>query len=517
MLATHLLSSILATPLLGAGLLLLAGRGRPGAIRAVALASALVSLVLVVPFWMRYDPAGPPFQMREQVLLVRSLGSGYDVGADGLTLLFVLSIGLVSLLAVVISWARIGDRQRSHYVRLLVLQAATTGVVVALDALLFAVCWLVMLVAAGALVPAERIGRWRIASGAIASLVMLLTASVLVSLEARGVTGSATLDLTRLQQVSLPAAQQSGPFLILLTGAAVPWLLLLGRPPGPSDPGRARVAAVVTYGVLVFLPIYALVRFNLAILPQASRTFVPLLAGVALAMIWLAAIQALRARGWTGVVSCAAAGQAGLTLLGLAVIDPAALAGSLIHPMGVGLAVAPLLAWMAVPERAGDPGPPPTRGMSVAAPLLLAVLGIPGPWGSAGSSAILRGAWHSHPLWALAAGGGLIMLAAAIARQTWRATRRAGVAAPSVGGGLGEAQLTGLLAFVLITGAIGLAPGPIRERLQPTMARVITRLDPGYAPAFSHVPGCGSAGPAPAAPAGFTAIAPCDTAPSPPK
>ena len=69
-------------------------------IRAIALVSSLTSLVMVVPFWLRYDPAGQPFQMREHVLLIPSLGSGYDVGADGLTLLFVLLIGLVSLLAV---------------------------------------------------------------------------------------------------------------------------------------------------------------------------------------------------------------------------------------------------------------------------------------------------------------------------------------------------------------------------------------------------------------------------------
>ncbi|MEO7274333.1 MAG: hypothetical protein ABIX28_04880 [Vicinamibacterales bacterium] len=510
MLTRHLLSSILATPLLGAGLLLLVGRSRAAAIRVIALASALVSLALVVPFWMRYEPAGPPFQMREQLLLVRSLGSGYDVGADGLTLLFVLLIGLVSLVAVLISWARIGDRQRSHYARLLILQAAMTGVVLALDAVLLCVCWLVMLTVAGALQPVERAARWRLAAGALASAVMLLSGSLVMALAARAATGVASLDLTAWQQLSLPVDQQATPFVLLLTGLAGPWLLLVGRPSWPADPVRAEALALIRLGVLVSLPIYGLLRLNLPMLPQASRLFIPLLAGVGLGALWLAAVQVWRARDWVGVLSCAVMGQVGVMLLGLAVIDPTALAGTVIQPIALGLAVAPVLVWAG--SRVARPGPagaPPLLVNATGVLLGMAIVGVPGLVAQAGSSAVVRGASHAHPLWALAAGAGLLALAVGTVGRLWRARRASGSLSA------GEAAM--LLAFAIGAVCAGVDPAPIRDRLRPTMARVITRLEPGYAPAFSHVPGCGSAGPAPAAPAGFTAIAPCDTAPSPPK
>src|SRR4029079_15324570 len=69
-----------------------------------------------------------------------------------------------------------------------------------------------------------------------------------------------------------------------------------------------------------------------------------------------------------------------------------------------------------------------------------------------------------------------------------------------------------LVPLVALALWIGLYPAPFLIRLEPTMARVITRLDSGYAPAFAKVPGCGSPGtaPAPSAPPGFTAMAPCD-------
>jgi hypothetical protein len=72
-------------------------------------------------------------------------------------------------------------------------------------------------------------------------------------------------------------------------------------------------------------------------------------------------------------------------------------------------------------------------------------------------------------------------------------------------------ELASALPLVGLALWIGLHPAPLLARLEPTMARVIIRLDPGYAPAFEKIPGCGAGtAPAPSAPAGFTAIAPCD-------
>ena len=154
-----------------------------------------------------------------------------------------------------------------------------TGVVLALDAVLLGMCWLVMLIAAGALQPVDRAARWRLGAGGIASAVTLLSGSFMIALAAREGTGVASLDLPTLQQLSLPVDAQTVPFLLLLTGLAGPWLLLVGRPSWPLNRVRAEVLAVMRLGVIVFLPIYGLLRLNLPMLPQASRVFIPLLAG----------------------------------------------------------------------------------------------------------------------------------------------------------------------------------------------------------------------------------------------
>ena len=503
-LTSHLLSWLVVTPLAGAVLILLSARGRPARIRGVGLAISLLGLLLAVPLWVRYDPAGPPYQLIDQMAGPGTVGNLYMVGADGLTVLLVVLIELLGLLTFVTSWSAANDRTPSHEAGLLILQAAMIGVVVALDARLFAVSWAVMLTMVGVLAAQSSRAGWRPIVPAALSVAPLLAGILMIHAAAGEATGVLSFDLTKLQQVSLPADRQSWPFLALLAGfAAAAGSMAMAA-------SHARDHALLSATALVTLPGYGLARFNLAILPQAARTFVPLLAGLAMATLLVAAVQAWRAREWHRTLTWAALGQLAVMLLGLAVIDPGALAGSLIHPVAVALAIAPLLAISRV--RA------PSLGFRAGGwTLTLVAIGVPGLGGFPGTAAIVRGASQAHPLWAVAAGGGLVVIAGAVVRQAWPLLRIRGA---QVSPGEVRAAEAAVLAFAALTLLIALAPGPLEARLQPTMARVITRLDPGYGPMFATVPGCGGPGssvPAPSAPAGFTAIAPCDNAATTPK
>ena len=151
----------------------------------------------------------------------------------------------------------------------------------------------------------------------------------------------------------LPADRQSWPFLALLAGFAA------AAGSTAMAASHARDHALLSATALVTLPGYGLARFNLAILPQAARTFVPLLAGLAMATLLVAAVQAWRAREWNRTLTWAALGQLAVMLLGLAVIDPGALAGSLIHPVAVALAILDL-----VRDAVADDGEAALRGIA---------------------------------------------------------------------------------------------------------------------------------------------------------
>jgi NADH-quinone oxidoreductase subunit M len=525
----HLLSLILTTPLAGAAVLLVVPR-RVGAIRRVAAIAAGLGFLLSVPLWFRYDPQGPPWQLTERAALIPSIGASYFVGVDGFSVLLVLTTTLIGLLAMLSSWPAITERVRAYSICLLVLQTAVLGLLLALDALLYFVCWCAMVGSMGLLIGLWGTGRRRrpairfllySLTGGVALLVGILA----IGFHAREATGIYSFDLTAFHGLTIPPARQRWIFLGLLAGFAVqvPMVPFHGWLRDALTDAPTAVAALLA-AVMPAIGIYGLVRFSLPILPEASRAFIPMIAGLSLVAIGGGALWALVQTDWKRLIGCLGISQMGLATLGLFVIAPAALSASLLQQISRGSSMAGLFLMLGIAhDRRGASSISALGGLWTAMPafcvlflvLALSSIGLPG----VGGLMMLRGVSVAHRVWAATAAAGIGLGAVCL---VWRCKRL--VFGPIVRpGGAARQDLTArelatiapLVAVALWT---GLYPAPLLARLEPTMARVITRLEPGYAPAFSKVPGCGStAAPAPSAPPGFTAIAPCDDPSAAPK
>ena len=71
-------------------------------------------------------------------------GASYAVGLDGLSLLLVLLTTFLTFIAVLASWAASAtadSRGKEYYIAFLLLEAGMLGVYMALDLLLFCLCW----------------------------------------------------------------------------------------------------------------------------------------------------------------------------------------------------------------------------------------------------------------------------------------------------------------------------------------------------------------------------------------
>ena len=75
--------------------------------------------------------------------LMPSIGASYAVGIDGLSLLLILLTTSLSFIAVMASWATVTERVKEYYIAVLLLEAGMLGVYMALDLLLFCLCWVV--------------------------------------------------------------------------------------------------------------------------------------------------------------------------------------------------------------------------------------------------------------------------------------------------------------------------------------------------------------------------------------
>lgn len=131
-------------PLLGAALLMALRRPSGRVAHGVGIVTSGLSFALTLWIWSR-GVAESGFAQVEEIAWIPAIGAAYRVGVDGISLPLVLLTGLLFFLSFVYS-AKISDRPHVYVVLMLMLETASLGTFVALDALLFYVFFEVSLV-----------------------------------------------------------------------------------------------------------------------------------------------------------------------------------------------------------------------------------------------------------------------------------------------------------------------------------------------------------------------------------
>jgi len=131
-------------PLIGAVILLLLPGASKAASHGIGIATSALTLLLTLVMWSRgVVPGG--FAQVEKISWIKAIGAAYRVGVDGLSLPLVLLASLLFLLSFIYQ-AKSSDRARSFVILMLLLETASIGTFVALDALLFYVFFEITLV-----------------------------------------------------------------------------------------------------------------------------------------------------------------------------------------------------------------------------------------------------------------------------------------------------------------------------------------------------------------------------------
>src|ERR1700745_2134607 len=145
---SHILNTILFTPLVGAILMLFIPRERPDLHRWMGNIFACLGLLVSLPLIWRFNTSidAPRFQFLTDHEWIPSIGARYTLGIDGLSFLLVMLTTILGAIAVLSSWSAIQKREKEYYILLLLLQTGMLGVFMSLDFVLFYVFWEVMLV-----------------------------------------------------------------------------------------------------------------------------------------------------------------------------------------------------------------------------------------------------------------------------------------------------------------------------------------------------------------------------------
>jgi NADH-quinone oxidoreductase subunit M len=525
----HLLSVILFTPLAGALLLLALPRRHGAAIRWTANVFGAAGFAVSLPLWFRFQTQGNPWQFVERGEWIPSIGASYFLGVDGLSALLVLLTTLIGAIAILSSWASITERVKEYYICLLVLQTGMLGAFLSLDALLFFLFWEVMLVPMYFLIGIWGGGR-RLYSAIkfflytlVGSVVMLLGILALY-FYGYSASGVYSFDITKFHELAVPAGVQTWVFLAFFLGFAVKvpmFPLHTWLPDAHTDAPTA--GSVILAAVMLKMGTYGFLRFSLPILPDATRQFVPWIAGLAIIGIIYGALVALAQSDWKRLVAYSSVSHMGMAMLGMFALTPAGITGSIVHQLNHGISTGALFLIVGIAyERRHTREISAYGGLSAVMPVFAAVfmimtlssIGLPALNGFIGELLVLQGVFVVSKTWAAMAIIGII-LGAAYMLWLYQRTMFGGLDNPANRSlpDLNVREVVTFLPLVALAIWIGLYPAPLLRRLDSSVGRIVLRVNSVYGPAIAKAAAdCNAAAApvqAPAGPPGMLVTPPC--------
>ena len=405
-----LLLLLLLLPLLVGLLLPLLSEGRPLLVRALAAAAALAQFAVGLVAW-RQPPA--PLILN----WLPKLGLSLDLALDGLSLPLVLLTALLTAMAVLASPAD-QSRPRLYYPLLLATNLGVTGAFLAHNALLFVLAFELVLIPTTLLVAIW--GGERRAGAAVRFLIygavsgLSLLGGILsfgwLGQGAAGADVAVDFSFDALLATPLPASAQVWVLALLMLGFGLklPVVPLHGWQPLTYAEAPPPVVMLLG-GAVSKLGAYGLLRFGVALLPDAWTLFSPGIAAAGAVSAVYGALNAIAATDMRRLMAYSSLGHMGLLVLALAAATPMSLQGAVAQVIAHGLIVALLFACVGLIQRKTGTTViaelsgllNPIRGLPFTMALLLLALmaaaGIPGLAGFPAELLVFEGSWTVFP------------------------------------------------------------------------------------------------------------------------
>src|ERR1035437_9203169 len=117
-----LLSLAIWTPILFGVILLAFGRDEHAvSVRWIALVGSLVSLLVTLPLYARFDISTAAMQFTEKLPWIERFNIDYSLGIDGISLWFVLLTAFINVVVVIAGWDVITRRVNQYMGAFLIL------------------------------------------------------------------------------------------------------------------------------------------------------------------------------------------------------------------------------------------------------------------------------------------------------------------------------------------------------------------------------------------------------------